>query len=403
VPGMGRSGGGGEHRAEGTGSAGADPVTSSWSDSGLEELTGRDDGPGLGPPPGLEPGVRSLAAAIARDSTRLGRLVEVDPLGIMVARARLGGLSRHGPVSCGGSTRLLPAADGWLAVSLARPSDWELVAAWLGMPAPVVPGDWTRVTVAVGSSGLDELMTRSSGLGLPVARVGERQSGSPRPGGADLAVEGIAGVPDRLLAASRPIGSMADVVVADLSALWAGPLVGALLVRAGARVVKFESSSRPDGARRGSPAHFASLNAGKYQVADDLATPTGRATLRQIVDEADVVITSARPRAVEQLGLDPVASVRHGRPRVWLSITGYGSGPGSADRVAFGDDAAAAGGLIVGDDRGPCFCADAVADPVTGLAATAAVLDALVRGGDHLLDASMSDVAGSLVDRAGAG
>ena len=49
-------------------------------------------------------------------------------------------------------------------------------------------------------------------------------------------------------------------------------------------------------------------------------------------------------------------------------VTGYGTEPGSADRVAFGDDAAAAGGLVVWDERGPCFCADAVADPVTGLA-----------------------------------
>ena len=51
---------------------------------------------------------------------------------------------------------------------------------------------------------------------------------------------------------------------------------------------------------------------------------------------------------------------------------------------------------MVDDDRGPCFCADAVADPVTGLAAAAAVLAALRRGGDHLLDASMADVSGSL-------
>jgi crotonobetainyl-CoA:carnitine CoA-transferase CaiB-like acyl-CoA transferase len=208
---------------------------------------------------------------------------------------------------------------------------------------------------------------------------------------------GVAGVLDRRLVSGRPAESVADLVVADLSALWAGPLVGALLVRVGAQVMKVESVSRPDGARRGSPAHFASLNGGKEEVAVDLTRPDGLRALHRIVDGADVVITSARPRALAQLGLDPESLVRHGRPRVWLSITGYGAGPGSADRVAFGDDAAAAGGLVVRDGRGPCFCADAVADPVTGLAATAAVLDALVRGGDHILDASMSEVAGSLV------
>jgi crotonobetainyl-CoA:carnitine CoA-transferase CaiB-like acyl-CoA transferase len=84
-------------------------------------------------------------------------------------------------------------------------------------------------------------------------------------------------------------------------------------------------------------------------------------------------------------------------------VTGYGTGPGAADRVAFGDDAAAAGGLVVRDERGPCFCADAVADPVTGLAASAAVLRALAEGGEHLLVASMADAAGSLVEGAGPG
>jgi hydroxymethylglutaryl-CoA lyase len=43
-----------------------------------------------------------------------------------------------------------------------------------------------------------------------------------------------------------------------------------------------------------------------------------------------------------------------------------------ADRVAFGDDAAVGGGLVVWDADGPCFCADAVADPVAGLVAAAA-------------------------------
>ena len=184
------------------------------------------------------------------------------------------------------------------------------------------------------------------------------------------------------------------------SALWAGPLVGAVLVRTGARVIKVESTTRPDGARVGSPRHFAALDQGKESVTLDLTTPSGSARLGRLVDGADVVITSARPRALEQLDLDPTGSVRTGRPRVWLMITGFGTDPGSADRVAFGDDAAAAGGLLVWDDRGPCFCADAVADPVTGLAASAEVLRALADGGEHLLVASMADVAGGLVDRA---
>jgi crotonobetainyl-CoA:carnitine CoA-transferase CaiB-like acyl-CoA transferase len=202
---------------------------------------------------------------------------------------------------------------------------------------------------------------------------------------------------------ARPPADIGDLVVVDLSALWAGPLVGSVLVRLGARVVKVESTTRPDGARVGSPRHFATLDRGKEPATLDLTTPVGRSHLHRLVEGADVVITSARPRALEQLGLDPVEAVCAGRPRVWVMVTGYGTDPGSAARVAFGDDAAAAGGLVVRDDQGPCFCADAVADPVTGLAASAAVLRALADGGEHLLVASMADVAGSLVDAPGPG
>jgi hypothetical protein len=75
---------------------------------------------------------------------------------------------------------------------------------------------------------------------------------------------------------------------------------------------------------------------------------------------------------------------------VWLSITGYGR---DSNRVAFGDDAAVAGGLVALDADGPCFVADAIADPLTGVASAAAVATALERGGRWQLDASMAAVA----------
>jgi crotonobetainyl-CoA:carnitine CoA-transferase CaiB-like acyl-CoA transferase len=62
--------------------------------------------------------------------------------------------------------------------------------------------------------------------------------------------------------------------------------------------------------------------------------------------------------------------------------------------VAFGDDAAVAGGLVGWDDAGaPVFCADAIADPISGLAGAVAVLRALDAGGGQLIDLAMSRVA----------
>jgi crotonobetainyl-CoA:carnitine CoA-transferase CaiB-like acyl-CoA transferase len=191
-------------------------------------------------------------------------------------------------------------------------------------------------------------------------------------------------------------------LVVDLSSLWAGPLCARTLAMHGADVVKVESATRPDGARLGPAAFFDRLHGGRRSVALDLRGEEGRAALEALVRAADVVVEASRPRAVEQLGIRPDALGPDGPP-VWVSITGHGrSGPG-AHRVAFGDDAAAAAGLLAPTARGPVFVGDAVADPLTGMAAAAAALDALDRGGRWLLDVALVDVAAWVAAGAGDG
>ncbi len=51
---------------------------------------------------------------------------------------------------------------------------------------------------------------------------------------------------------------------------------------------------------------------------------------------------------------------------------------------------------MVEDERGPVFCADAVADPITGVVAAGAVLEALHEGGRWLVDVALSAVAAAL-------
>ena len=55
------------------------------------------------------------------------------------------------------------------------------------------------------------------------------------------------------------------------------------------------------------------------------------------------MIETSRPRALAALGLAP-EMIPHRHGQVWLSITGYGRA--APERVAFGDDAAVAGGLV---------------------------------------------------------
>ena len=332
-------------------------------------LTGVPDAP-LGPPDGL---VDALDA--------LGRRFDLDGLALLGERAALMGLWRRGVTSCGGSCRLFSTAtQEWMAVSLPRDEDIDAVPGWLeldGTPPRTTPATWSAIADSLQrADDVEALVEQAALFGLPVAQVGE-----VAPDARDAVMRTSLG--------DAPAHSAEGLLVVDLSSLWAGPLCGDLLAGAGARVVKVESVTRPDGARRGPAAFFDLLNGRKRSVALDFSSGSDVGVLRQLVQRADIVIEASRPRALAQLGIDAQA----GEAKVWVSITGYGRASG---RVAFGDDAAAAGGLVVWHEGAPLFCADAVADPVTGLTAAAACLDALSEGGRWLLDVSMAGVSAGL-------
>ncbi|HEY7939422.1 MAG TPA: CoA transferase, partial [Acidimicrobiales bacterium] len=327
--------------------------------------------------------VARAATAIAEHSAALGHRVELDALTE---------LCRRDAVEAGAHdrSRLVPTADGWLAVNLARPDDADLVPAWLSpwLDPERVGGDpWSAISAVGRRVGAPDLLAGAIGFGLPVARVGERPPlGQAQLGGTSFAP--AAGTRRR-----RPIDGLR---VVDLSSLWAGPLCGAIFGRSGATVTKVESVGRPDGLRAGAPELFEHLNAGKQDATVDPTTEAGREELRALIAGADVVIEASRPRALQQLGIEVGDHLgQPGGPQLWVSITGYGRSEGQ--RVAFGDVAAAAGGLVAWDEAGaPAFLGDALADPLAGLAAAAAALAALDRGDAGLLDVSMADVAASV-------
>jgi crotonobetainyl-CoA:carnitine CoA-transferase CaiB-like acyl-CoA transferase len=153
--------------------------------------------------------------------------------------------------------------------------------------------------------------------------------------------------------------------------------------------VKVESTGRPDGARVGDAMMFHRLHSGHDLVSLDFESSTDLAALNRIIDSADVVLESSRPRALRQLGISAENFVALRPGRTWVSITGYGRSEESYNLVAFGDDAAVAAGLVAYDDGRPVFCADAIADPLTGLYATIAALGSMSNGGGHLVDVTL--------------
>ncbi len=244
-----------------------------------------------------------------------------------------------------------------------RCSSWTRIPKNHGGPWPTGPSD-TRVTRSSVGQPFSESLRPSSAKRVRQVRQRDR-IGPP--------------------VAARPL---AGLLVADLSSMWAGPLAGQILARAGATVVKVETASRPDGTRSGNVDFFDWMNGGKLSYAvDDIGE------VSSLLAAADVVITSSRPSALAHRGIGPAADARPGQ--VWLRITGHGTEGERADRVAFGDDAAVAGGLVGSAAGSPVFCGDAIADPLTGLAAALAVVESVGRGGGELIDVSMAAVAAS--------
>jgi crotonobetainyl-CoA:carnitine CoA-transferase CaiB-like acyl-CoA transferase len=314
----------------------------------------------------------------------LGHPVDVAGLGIL---DRGGQLALHPPgvISPNRACRLFRCADDWLVLNLARDDDRDLVAAWL--QAEVGDDPWATILRAARSRPAAQLLADAVLLGLPAGRVGEITAPNPE-------------APIPMGAPARRPRTGAPCVV-DMSALWAGPMCGAILAEAGAAVVKVESKRRPDPTRATMPAFFQRLNGRKRDLPLDFGASDGQARLWDEILAADILITSARPRAFAALGLSPHDIFKANPALTWLAITGYGWTGEAAARVAFGDDAAAAGGLVRWTAAGaPRFLGDALADPLTGLAAAIGALKGRASGGGVLVDVSLArSAAGAAADR----
>lgn len=366
-----------------------------WARSGLMCLTGDPGGAPLVPGFDAPGAIRAQFAALARAAGASSASLCVD-FQLLTERARLMRLGRGGQASCNGSCRLLAARDGWIALNLPRPQDLDMMLPWLGVEIDA-SDPWSAVTAALARRDRAELLESARDLSIAVAAVPDEGAARTAEGGGAATSGGGTLVP-------APAARETDVVaireggarplVVDLSSLWAGPLCARLLSRAGARVIKVESRARPEPMRRGWPAMFDRLNAGKESVALDFDAPSDYVVLRALLSHADIVIGSARPRAFAQLGLDPQAFLACNPRLAWIAITAHGWHGDAGQRVGFGDDAAAAAGLVARDGEGrPHFVGDAIADPLTGIAAATAALSAWSRGSGGLYDVSMRATA----------
>ena len=201
------------------------------------------------------------------------------------------------------------------------------------------------------------------------------------------------------------------VRVLELAQIMAGPVAGLMLADLGADVVKVEKFPGGDDARGfnsqdagGVPASFEVLNRGKRSVAINLKTEEGRAALRRLVAQADVLTENFRPGTLQALGLGPEQLLAINPRLIYCSVTGYGSRGPLADRGGFDLILQAFCGLIsvTGEPgRPPVKPGISIADVNAGILAAMGVLGAYVHvlrtgQGQHvetsLLQASMQQL-----------
>lgn len=193
-------------------------------------------------------------------------------------------------------------------------------------------------------------------------------------------------------------GALSHIKVLDLSRVLAGPWCAQNLADLGAEVIKVERPKVGDDTRAWGPpwlkddagqqakdsSYYSSTNRGKKSITVNLADPKGQEIVKALAARADVVLENYKVGDLARYGLDYASLSKINPGLVFCSITGYGQTGPYADKPGYDFVFQGLGGLmsITGerDDRpggGPQKVGVAVADVLTGMYSTAAILAAL--------------------------
>jgi crotonobetainyl-CoA:carnitine CoA-transferase CaiB-like acyl-CoA transferase len=180
--------------------------------------------------------------------------------------------------------------------------------------------------------------------------------------------------------------TLAGIRIVEQGTFITGPCAGMMLADLGADVIKIESpEGDPYRTYQGgqySP-HFQAYNRNKRSLALDMKLKSDCALFERLAAEADVYIQNFRPGTAERLGAG-VARLQELNPRlVYCSISGFGSSGPYSERPSYDSVAQALSGFlsVVVDNRRPQFLGPALADAITGMYASQAILAALVQRG----------------------
>ena len=152
------------------------------------------------------------------------------------------------------------------------------------------------------------------------------------------------------------LAALAGIKVVELGQLIAGPFAAKTLADFGADVIKIEPPATTAGEggdplrkwrllHNGTSVWWQVQSRNKKSVALDLRREEGRAIVRRLIDEADVLIENFKPGTLEKWGMGYEALAATNPGLIMLRVSGYGQTGPYKDKPGFGVVAEAMGGL----------------------------------------------------------
>jgi len=187
-------------------------------------------------------------------------------------------------------------------------------------------------------------------------------------------------------AAGSPPGPLAGLKVLELGQLIAGPFAAKTLADFGADIIKIETPGTGDPLRKwrllkdGTSVWWQVQSRNKRSIALDLKNLQAQAIVRQLAQDADVLIENFRPGALEGWGLGPDVLLQLNPRLIMLRISGYGQTGPYRDKPGFGVVAEAMSGLrhlTAEPGRVPVRVGVSIGDTLAGLHGVIGILLAL--------------------------
>lgn len=183
-------------------------------------------------------------------------------------------------------------------------------------------------------------------------------------------------------------GILSGVRVIDMTSVVFGPLATQMLGDLGADVIKVES---PEGdmlrqvqpsRTSGMGAAFLGTNRNKRSITLDLKIADDRQALLDLLDTADVFVSSVRPSALMRLGLSPEGLRERNSRLITVAAVGFGSGGPYSDKPAYDDSVQSVSGMaglttMCDPDKPPAYAPTILADKLGGVTAAHAIMAAL--------------------------